>query len=149
MLRSALLVIGHVLTADVIGLVEKMVGGIQTHRFLQQALPSLFPFALFSLPHTPTPPLFASATRASSVHSVQPIQSVQQVQPVQPVQPIHSVPQVQSLLFVQPVLPRAGSWSFLILAATAVVEGGFFDLDFNLLHTRHTHTCSDELYSKA
>ena len=49
MLRSALLVIGHVLTADVIGLVEKMVGGIQTHRLLQQALPSLFPFALFSL----------------------------------------------------------------------------------------------------
>ena len=146
MLRSALLVIGHVLTADVIGLVEKMVGGIQTHRLLQQALPSLFPFALFSLPHTPTPPLFASATRASSVHSVQPIQSVQ---PVQPVQPIHSVQQVQSVLFVQPVLPRAGSWSFLILAVTAVVEGGFFDLDFNLLHTRHTHTCSDENYSKA
>ena len=140
MLRSALLVIGHVLTADVIGLVEKMVGGIQTHRLLQQALPSLFPFALFSLPHTPIPPLFASATRASSVHSVQ---------PVQPVQPIHSVQQVQSVLFVQPVLPRAGSWSFLILAATAVVEGGFFDLDFNLLHTRHTHTCSDENYSKA
>ena len=137
MLRSALLVIGHVLTADVIGLVEKMVGGIQTHRLLQQALPSLFPFALFSLPHTPTPPLFASATRASSVHSVQ---------PVQPVQP---VPQVQSVLFVQPVLPRAGSWSFLILAATAVVQGGFFDLDFNLLHARHTHTCSDENYSKA
>ena len=134
MLRSALLVIGHVLTADVIGLVEKMVGGIQTHRLLQQALPSLFPFALFSLPHTSNPPLFASATPASSVHSVQPIQSVQQV---------------QSVLFVQPVLPRAGSWSFLILAATAVVEGGFFDLDFNLLHTRHTHTCSDELYSKA
>ena len=123
-----------------------MVGGIQTHRLLQQALPSLFPFALFSLPHTPTPPLFASATRASSVLSVQPIQSVQ---PVQPVQPIHSVQQVQSVLFVQPVLPRAGSWSFLILAATAVVEGGFFDLDFNLLHTRHTHTCSDENYSKA
>ena len=34
MLRSALLVIGHVLTTDVIGLVEKMVGGIQKHRLL-------------------------------------------------------------------------------------------------------------------
>ena len=51
MLRSALLVIGHVLTVDVIGLVQKMVGGIQKHRLLLQTLPSLFPsFALYSLP---------------------------------------------------------------------------------------------------
>ena len=49
MLRSALLVIGHVLTVDAIGLVQKMVGGIQKHRLLLQTLPSLFPsFALFS-----------------------------------------------------------------------------------------------------
>ena len=34
MLRSPLLVIGHVLTVDVIGLVQKMVGGIQKHRLL-------------------------------------------------------------------------------------------------------------------
>ena len=51
MLRSALLVIGHVLTVDAIGLVQKMVGGIQKHRLLLQTLPSLSPsFALFSLP---------------------------------------------------------------------------------------------------
>ena len=33
-LRSALLVTSHVLTVDVIGLVQKMVGGIQKHRLL-------------------------------------------------------------------------------------------------------------------
>ena len=63
MLRSTLLVIGHVLTVDGIGLVQKMIGGIQKHRFLKQALPSLFPsFTLFSL--LPSPPLFAPATHA-------------------------------------------------------------------------------------
>ena len=51
MLRSVLLVIGHALTVDVIGLVQKMVGGIQKYRLLYQALPSLFPsLVLFSLP---------------------------------------------------------------------------------------------------
>ena len=50
MLRSPLLVISHVLTVEVIGLVHKTVGGIQKHRLLWQALPSLSPsFALFSL----------------------------------------------------------------------------------------------------
>ena len=39
-----LLVIGHVLTVDIIGsAVQKMMGGRQKHRLLQQALPSLFP----------------------------------------------------------------------------------------------------------
>ena len=69
MLRSALLVIGHVLTVDAIGLVQKMVGGIQKHRLLLQTLPSLFPsFALFSFPPPPQPhppPLFAPATQAN------------------------------------------------------------------------------------
>ena len=56
MLRSALLVIGHVLTVDVIGFVQKMVGEIQKHRLLLQTLPSLFPsFALFSLTPPPLP----------------------------------------------------------------------------------------------
>ena len=69
MLRGALLVIGHILTVDIIGLVQKMVGGIQKHRLLKQVLPSLFSsFTLFSLsPPTPyplPPPLFASATQA-------------------------------------------------------------------------------------
>ena len=50
MLRSVLLVTGHALTVDVIGLVQKMVGEIQRHRLLYQALPSLFPsLVLFSL----------------------------------------------------------------------------------------------------
>ena len=52
MLRSFpyILVIGHVLTVAVIGLVWKLVGGIQKHRLFLQTLPSLFPFALiFSL----------------------------------------------------------------------------------------------------
>ena len=67
MLRSALLVIGHVLTVDVIGLVQKMVGGIQKHRLLLQTLPSLFPsLALFSPPPPPNPPpLFAPAPQAN------------------------------------------------------------------------------------
>ena len=68
------------------------------------------------------------------VHSVQPVQSVHSVQPVhayKPVKPIHLVHSVQ------PVLP------IILLAATAVVEGGFFAT--TLLHTsRRTHTCSDE-----
>ena len=34
MLESALLVIGHILTVDFIGLVQKMVGGIQKHQLL-------------------------------------------------------------------------------------------------------------------
>ena len=37
------LVIGHVLTIVIIGLVWKLVGGIQKHRLLE----ALFPFALF------------------------------------------------------------------------------------------------------
>ena len=54
MLRGALLVIGLVLTVDIIGLVQKMVDGIQKHRLLKQALPSLFSsFELFSLPLPP------------------------------------------------------------------------------------------------
>ena len=69
MLRSALLVIGHVLTVDVIGFVQKMMGGIQKHRLLLQTLPSLFPsFALFSLtppPQPHPPPLFAPARQAN------------------------------------------------------------------------------------
>ena len=44
MLRGALLVIGHILTVDIIGLVQKMVGGIQKLRLLKQVLPSLFSF---------------------------------------------------------------------------------------------------------
>ena len=65
MLRRPLLVIGHVLTVDIIGLVRKLVGGIQKHRLLQQALPSLFSsFALFSLP-LPLPSLFSPATHAT------------------------------------------------------------------------------------
>ena len=61
--------IGHILTVDIIGLVQKMVGGIQKHRLLKQALPSLFSsFTLFSLsppiPYPLPPPLFASATQA-------------------------------------------------------------------------------------
>ena len=61
MLGSApLLVIGHVFTVVVIGLVWKLVGGIQKHWLLQQALPSLFFLTLFS----PPPPLFAPATLA-------------------------------------------------------------------------------------
>ena len=64
MLRRPLLVIGHVLTVDIIGLVRKLVGGIQKHRLLQQALPSLFPsFALFSLPLPLPSPFFACNTR--------------------------------------------------------------------------------------
>ena len=39
------------MTVDVIGLVQKMVGGVQKHRLIWQASLSLFPaFALFSLP---------------------------------------------------------------------------------------------------
>ena len=61
MLRGALLVIGHVLTVDIIGLVQKMEGGIQKHLLLKRALPSLFSsFPLFSL--SLPPPLFAPAT---------------------------------------------------------------------------------------
>ena len=45
-----ILVIGHVLTVAVIGLVWKLVGGIEKHRLCLQTLPFLFPFALiFSL----------------------------------------------------------------------------------------------------
>ena len=51
MLRSPLLVIGHLYTVDVIRLVRELVGRIQKHRLLKQALPSLFhTFARFSLP---------------------------------------------------------------------------------------------------
>ena len=48
MLRSALLVIGHVLTVDVIGLVQKMVGEMQKHRLLLQKLPLSSPRSRFS-----------------------------------------------------------------------------------------------------
>ena len=55
--------IGHVLTVDIIGLVQKMEGGIQKHLLLKRALPSLFSsFPLFSL--SLPPPLFAPATQA-------------------------------------------------------------------------------------
>ena len=47
MLRSALLVIGHVLTVDVIGLVQKMVGEMQKHRLLLQKLPLSSPRSRF------------------------------------------------------------------------------------------------------
>ena len=64
MLRRPLLVIDHVLTVDITGLVRKLVGGIQKYRLLWQALPSLFPsFALFSL--RPPPPLLTPATDAA------------------------------------------------------------------------------------
>ena len=48
MLGSApyILVISYVLTVVVIGLIWKLVSAIQKHWLLQQALPSLFPFAL-------------------------------------------------------------------------------------------------------
>ena len=47
------------MTVDVIGLVQKMVGGVQKHRLIWQAPLSLFPaFALFSLP--PSPPIFGT-----------------------------------------------------------------------------------------
>ena len=61
MLRNPVLATGPVFTVDIIGLVGKMVGAIQKHRLLLQALPSLFSaYALFSF----SPPLFASATQA-------------------------------------------------------------------------------------
>ena len=65
MSRGTLLVIGHVLTVDFIGLVQKMVVGIQKHRLLYIAgAPFPFPlFRAFSLP--PPPPLFALATQAN------------------------------------------------------------------------------------
>ena len=56
MLRSALLVIGHVLTVDAIGLVQKMVGEIQKHRLLLQTLPSPFSLPLFRAFLLPPPP---------------------------------------------------------------------------------------------
>ena len=43
-----ILVIGHVLTVAVIGLVWKLVGGIQKHRLSLQTLPSLSPSRLTS-----------------------------------------------------------------------------------------------------
>ena len=44
------------MTVDIIGLVQKMVGGEQKHRLIWQAPLSLFPaFALFSLPPLPLP----------------------------------------------------------------------------------------------
>ena len=65
MLRSPLLVIGHLYTVDVIRLVMELVGRMQKHRLLKQALPSLFhTFARFSLPPPPLP--FVSATQARS-----------------------------------------------------------------------------------
>ena len=53
------------MTVDVIGLVQKMVGGVQKHRLIEQAPLSLFPaFALFSLsPPSPPPPIFALDTQ--------------------------------------------------------------------------------------
>ena len=68
MLRSALLVIGHVLTVDFIGLVEKMVDGIQKTTALIAGAP--FPFPLFRA-FLPPPPFFAPAMRA-----IQPDQSL-------------------------------------------------------------------------
>ena len=63
MLRSPLLVIGHLYTVDVIRLVRELVGRIQKHRLLKQALPSLFhTFARFCLP----PPPLVPATQARS-----------------------------------------------------------------------------------
>ena len=63
MLRSPLLVIGHLYTVDVIRLVRELVGRIQKHRLLKQALPFLFhTFARFSLPPLP----FVPATQARS-----------------------------------------------------------------------------------
>ena len=54
MLRSALLMIGHVLTVDFIGLVQKMVGGIQklTGSYSRRSLPfsSLSRFSPSPLP---------------------------------------------------------------------------------------------------
>ena len=82
----------------------------------------------------------------SPVQPVKPVQPVHSVQPLQPVQSVHSVQQVHPykpvkpihlVHSVQPVLP------IILLAATAVVEGGFFAT--TLLHTsRRTHTCSDD-----
>jgi len=56
---TLLLVIDHVLTVDIIGLVEKMVGGIQKHQLLWQTLPSLFP----SFTLSPLPPPFLHLPR--------------------------------------------------------------------------------------
>ena len=81
---------------------------------------------------------------AHSVHSVKPqlspVQPVKPVQSVHSVQPVHAykpVKPIQLLHAVQPVRP------IILLAATAVDEGGFFAT--TLLYTsRRTHTCSDE-----
>ena len=52
------------MTVDVIGLVQKMVGGVQKHRLIEQAPLSLFPaFALFSLSPPPLPLPFLHLTR--------------------------------------------------------------------------------------
>ena len=52
------------MTVDVIGLVQKIVGGVQKHRLTWQAPLSLFPaFALFSLPPPLPLPFFALDTQ--------------------------------------------------------------------------------------
>ena len=66
MLRRALLVIGHVLTVDVIGLVQKTVDGMQKHRLLIAG--ASFPFPLF-YDFLPSPPLFAPAMQA--IHQIE------------------------------------------------------------------------------
>ena len=54
MLRSPLLVIAYVLAVDIIGLVQKMVGGVQTKTPAHMAGPP-FPFSLLSR-FSPSPP---------------------------------------------------------------------------------------------
>ena len=55
MLRSPLLVIAYVLAVDIIGLVQKIVDGIQKTQLMQQALPSLFASFCNFLPPPPLP----------------------------------------------------------------------------------------------
>ena len=64
MLRSTLHLIGHVLTVDAVGLVEKIVAAIQKKPALIAGVP--FPFRRFRAFHPPPPPpLFAKTKRTS------------------------------------------------------------------------------------
>ena len=64
MLRSPLLVIGHVLTVDIIGLVQKMVGGIQKNPAHAAGAP--FPFCpLSQFSPSPSPPHLAPTMQAT------------------------------------------------------------------------------------